>query len=72
MFENKPKSLQSNKSVSIPSTGGSNKVSSLIRLIKKKPYTQVLDGVEITYSILAKKQENFILTHERLLVLIGI
>jgi hypothetical protein len=50
------KSEQTNKSVLVTSSVGSNKPSSLIRLIKKKPYTQVLNGVEITYSILAKKQ----------------
>ena len=56
LLQDKGKSQQSNKSVSATSSVGSNKPSSLIRLIKKKPYTQVLDGVEITYSILDKKQ----------------
>ena len=39
--------------------------------IKKKPYTQSIRGQEITYSILEKKQETFIMTHPRFLLLFG-
>lgn len=40
--------------------------------IKKKPYTQLIKGVEYTYSILSKKQKTFVLTNERFLFIKGI
>jgi hypothetical protein len=39
--------------------------------MKNRPYTQSLGGEELTYSILPKRQETFILTHERFLMLKG-
>ena len=42
------------------------------KFIMKRPYSQRLAGQEITYSILNKKQESFVLTHERFLILKGI
>lgn len=39
--------------------------------IKKKPYSEVIEGTTYTYSLLKKKNQVFILTNERLLVLIG-
>lgn len=41
-------------------------------LIKKKPYSQFLNGTEYTYSIVSKKQKTFVLTNDRFLVLKGI
>jgi len=43
----------------------------ILRLIKVKPYTQMLDDVELTYSILSKKQQGFVLTNDRFLLLKG-
>lgn len=43
----------------------------IYQIIKKKPYTQMLDDVEITYSILSKKQQGFILANDRFLLLKG-
>jgi hypothetical protein len=43
----------------------------IFQLIKKKPYTQMLDDVELTYSILSKKQQGFILANDRFLLLKG-
>jgi hypothetical protein len=40
--------------------------------MKKRPYTQMLNGIDITYSILPKKQNTFFLTHDRFLFLNGI
>lgn len=31
--------------------------------MKKKPFTQMIHGVEYTYSILSKKQQTFVLTN---------
>ena len=39
--------------------------------IKKKPYTQHIDGTQYIYSTLKKKNKNFFLTNERLLILVG-
>jgi hypothetical protein len=39
--------------------------------IKKKPYTQTLGGQEFTYSLLPKKQQTFVMTHDRFLLLKG-
>jgi hypothetical protein len=41
-------------------------------VLKNRPYTQSLQGVEVTYSILNKKQKTFVLSHERFLYLNGI
>jgi hypothetical protein len=41
-------------------------------VIKNRPYTQNMNGVEVTYSILNKKQQTFVLTHPRFLYLNGI
>lgn len=40
--------------------------------IEKKPYSQDIQGIRYTYSILPKKQKAFVLTHERFLVIKGI
>jgi hypothetical protein len=40
--------------------------------MKKSPFSQILDGVEVTYSILSKKQSTFIMTNDRFLFLKGI
>ena len=42
------------------------------QFITKRPYTQTLDFEDITYSIIPKKQQSFLLTHERFLLLKGI
>jgi hypothetical protein len=39
--------------------------------MKKKPFTQYLGGIEFTYSLLPKKQDSFLLTNERFLMLKG-
>lgn len=44
----------------------------ILLAMKKKPFTQMIHGVEYTYSILSKKQQTFVLTNERFLVLKGI
>lgn len=31
--------------------------------IKKKPYSQIIGGQELTYSLLPKKQKSFVMTH---------
>ena len=44
-----------------------------LKVIQKKPVTQMTDGKEITYSLLSKKQENFSLfANDRFLFLKGI
>ncbi len=53
--------------VQLPTTGPQ-----IVEYMKKKPYTQFLSGVELTYSLLQKKQDTFLLTHERFLMLKGI
>ncbi len=40
--------------------------------IEKKPYTQRMNDIDYTYSIIPKKQKNFVLTNNRFLVLKGI
>lgn len=40
--------------------------------IEKKPYTQRMNELDYTYSIIPKKQKNFVLTNNRFLVLKGI
>jgi hypothetical protein len=35
----------------------------ILLAMKKKPYTQLIHGVEYTYSILSKKQQTFVLTN---------
>lgn len=42
------------------------------QFITKRPYTQTLDFEDITYSIIPKKQQSFVLTHDRFLLLKGI
>lgn len=44
----------------------------ILQLIKKKPYSQLIAGVEYTFSILKKKQKSFVGTNDRFLVLKGI
>lgn len=44
----------------------------ILSLIEKKPYSQDVQGVKYTYSILPKKQKAFVLTHDRFLVIRGI
>lgn len=39
--------------------------------IKRKPYTQRLEGDDITYSVLPKKQNTFVMTNDRFLLLKG-
>jgi hypothetical protein len=43
----------------------------IFELIKKKPYSQFMNGVELTYSILSKKQQDFIFSNDRFLILKG-
>lgn len=40
--------------------------------MRKHPYSQILNGVEITYSIICKKQETFLFGNDRFLLLRGI
>ena len=40
--------------------------------ITRRPYTEIIDEEEITYSVLPKKQESFVMTHDRFLILKGI
>lgn len=40
--------------------------------IEKKPFTQNIYGIDYTYSLLPKKQRNFVLTNDRFLLVRGI
>ena len=40
--------------------------------ITKLPYTENIDGEDITYSVIPKKQQSFVMTHDRFLLLKGI
>ena len=40
--------------------------------MRKHPYSQILNDVEITYSILCKKQQTFLFGNDRFLLLRGI
>ena len=40
-------------------------------MIMKMPFTEQIDGQDITYSIIPKKQASFVMTHDRLLILKG-
>ena len=42
------------------------------QFIMKRPYTQTLEGEDFTYSILPKKQQSFVMTNDRFLLLKGI
>jgi hypothetical protein len=42
------------------------------QFITKRPYSQTLDFEDITYSLIPKKQQSFVMTHERFLLLKGI
>jgi hypothetical protein len=37
--------------------------------IEKKPYTQKMNDIDYTYSIIPKKQKSFVFTHVRFLLL---
>lgn len=37
--------------------------------IEKKPYSQIMNGIEYTYSIIPKKQKSFVFTNTRFLLL---
>lgn len=43
----------------------------ILSYIKKRPFTQLIKGVEFTYSMLSKIQKRFIMTNDRFLVLKG-
>jgi hypothetical protein len=42
------------------------------KFITVRPFTQTLDNEDLTYSIIPKKQQSFVMTHERFLLLKGI
>jgi regulatory protein YycI of two-component signal transduction system YycFG len=44
----------------------------ILQAMKKRPYSQIINGVEYTFSILNKKQQTFVMTHERFLILKGV
>lgn len=44
----------------------------IIQTMHKRPYTQFLQGQEITYSVLCKKQQTFLFGNDRFLLLRGI
>lgn len=52
----------------IPANMNSNEI---IAYMKKNPYSQKIGNVEYTYSLLSKKQESFVLSHDRFLYLKG-
>lgn len=52
---------------SIPTTS-----EGLKNFITKRPFTETIDGEDITYSIIPKKQASFVMTHDRFLLLKGI
>lgn len=44
----------------------------IIQAMRKQPYSQFLQGQEITYSVLCKKQQTFLFGNDRFLLLRGI
>ena len=40
--------------------------------IEKKPFTQRIDGIDYTFSMIPKKQNNFVFTNDRFLMVKGI
>jgi len=44
----------------------------LRQYITKLPHTENIDGEDITYSLIPKKQATFVMTHDRFLLLKGI
>lgn len=49
-----------------------NNSGELLNHIKMNPYTQVLSGLELTYSVLPKKQQTLFGTNNRVLILKGL
>lgn len=51
---------------------GTSTANDILMAMHKRPYSQLLQGQEITYSVLCKKQQTFLFGNDRFLLLKGI